>query len=246
MPSLTIAALPPVIFLIGGLGAGKTELACNLARQQAELHGPGRVHLLDVDIVNPYYRVRKLEKTLTAAGVTVVIPGERTRDSDIPALPVGIWGALERDDVRVVVDVGGDVVGLRPLARLRELANRRQAAVYFVANPLRPGTRTVDEMTNLYKVLSEYCTLEPTAVVANPHLQDETTPEVLAHGLAAVEAFAARVQRPLAFVAVDETLAPRVCQGAISDTRQVLAIHRYWRTAWTIGNEEATTSCPNG
>lgn len=250
MPSPTAPAarllaareLPQAVFLVGGLGAGKTELALNLARVQAEAFGPGKVHLLDVDIVNPYFRVRKVRDQLERAGVTVVMPGARVAESDIPALAVGIFGALERPELRVVVDVGGDVVGLRPLARLRELAAARAAAVWFVANPMRPGTRTVAEMQHLFAVLSEYSTLAPTAIVANPHLGGETTPEVFAAGLPPVREFARAVGLPLVAAMVDETLLPQLppCREAL------LPLHRYWRVAWTLGVREGDAPATAG
>ena len=60
----------PVTFLIGGTGAGKTELALNLSVWQATRHK--RSVLVDLDIVNPFFRVRKLRKDVEARGVEIV------------------------------------------------------------------------------------------------------------------------------------------------------------------------------
>ena len=42
--------------LVGNYGSGKTELAIAIARTQRAQEAEGRVALVDLDIVNPYFR----------------------------------------------------------------------------------------------------------------------------------------------------------------------------------------------
>ncbi|MFZ2961488.1 MAG: hypothetical protein WA705_31810 [Candidatus Ozemobacteraceae bacterium] len=226
---------PVLTFLIGGLGAGKTELALNLAILIAEQHGHGVSRLIDLDIVNPFFRVRKVAEEVERLGVKVVLPDERVRASDIPALSGEIWGALANTDQWVVCDVGGGEVGLRVLGRLREAAEQRPVRVFFVVNPFRPGYTHVAEIEKNFRFLQDYSALTVTHLVANPHLVGETTPELFRRGLEMVQEFAARVSLPVAFgMATPELIAAYGKPLPV----ETLPIRRFWRTPWRFGLEQ--------
>ncbi|HNV71935.1 MAG TPA: hypothetical protein PKO06_19680, partial [Candidatus Ozemobacteraceae bacterium] len=187
-----LAPTPTLTFLIGGLGAGKTELALNLALSYAEVHGSGRVHLVDLDVVNPYFRVRKVREELSRSGVHVVTPDAKVREGDLPALPAAAWGAFEAPQEWTVVDIGGGELGLRPLGRIREIARCRPGSVYFVVNPYRPGYRTLEEMEKNFRHLQALSALTVTHLVANPHLVHETTGDLFQRGLTQVQSLSER------------------------------------------------------
>ena len=64
--------------LVGNYGSGKTELAVAIARTQRAREPEGRIALVDLDIVNPYFRSAEQHALLEAEGHTVVSRG-RTR-----------------------------------------------------------------------------------------------------------------------------------------------------------------------
>ena len=64
--------------LVGNYGSGKTELAIAIARTQRAREPEGRIALVDLDIVNPYFRSAEQHALLEAEGHTVVSRG-RTR-----------------------------------------------------------------------------------------------------------------------------------------------------------------------
>ena len=64
--------------LVGNYGSGKTELAIAIARTQRARVPEGRIALVDLDIVNPYFRSAEQHALLEAEGHTVVSRG-RTR-----------------------------------------------------------------------------------------------------------------------------------------------------------------------
>lgn len=236
-----------VTFLIGGLGAGKTELALNLAIWNATQLGPGKSHLLDLDIVNPFFRVRRLRRALEAAGVVLVTPDPRVQNGDLPALPARVWAAFEQPGHPIVCDVGGGELGLRPLARLTGLAGRRPVQVLCVINPYRPGCQTVEQVVAAMRRYSELSALTITHLVANPHLAAETTPEVFEAGLARLRAVADQVRLPLAFAMMSDALAvaygdrlvpaatARAGGFATLDGLPVFVIRRFWEDPWHLG-----------
>lgn len=247
-----------VTFLIGGMGAGKTELALNLAIRRARRLGPGLSYLLDLDIVNPFFRVRHLRDALEREGVKLIAPDAQVTANDMPAIPGAALGILECPDTAVVCDVGGGEIGLRVLGRLAQQAAARKAETYFVINPYRPGFITSDQMRRSFDLLSELSALRVTHIVANPHLINETTPDIFNAGLEKVRNFAAVMDLPIAFSVAAPALLRHLPHTAGTpsdetptnlveyDGQPLLVLDRYWETPWIIGKEQEGATCPNG
>ena len=99
------------LVLTGNYGSGKTELALNLALQFAPQF---RTTLVDLDIVNPYFRSGEKAEEMRAAGVRMLMPTYAMTTVDIPALPAEIQSVFEVPSDRVIFDVGGDDTGHQP------------------------------------------------------------------------------------------------------------------------------------
>ena len=254
-----LAAGSPVTFLIGGLGAGKTELALNLAQWHRRRRGAGQVHLLDLDVVNPFFRVRKLRDELRTQGINVVAPIERVAASDIPALNPAIWGSLDTPDTAVIVDVGGGELGLRPLARVKDLAVKREANVLFVLNPLRPGFLTPDDMDRNLRKMTEISALSVTHLVANPHLTGETDRDIFLDGVARVQSCADRLGIAFGFAMCAASLIPELKADVIRaypdeagddpcfvrcGQTETFIISRFWDTPWIIEDPQRASLGP--
>ena len=94
----------PATFLIGGAGAGKTELALNLSVFKASRYGGSA--LIDLDIVNPFFRVRKLREEVEALGVKLSVPV--TASFTVICRPCRrCLGCPEAPGQAVVCDIGG-------------------------------------------------------------------------------------------------------------------------------------------
>ena len=76
--------------LVGNYGSGKTELAIAIARTQRAREPEGRIALVDLDIVNPYFRSAEQHALLEAEGIEVFMPSFAMSTVDIPALPAQI------------------------------------------------------------------------------------------------------------------------------------------------------------
>ena len=119
IPTSLMAALRPVTIVCGHYGTGKTNLTVNLA---LDLAAAGhKVTVIDLDIVNPYFRVSEQRELLEGQGVRLIAPvfAERGTSLDVPSLTGAIAPAI--DDVRegeyVLIDLGGDDVGSAAMGR---------------------------------------------------------------------------------------------------------------------------------
>src|SRR5512137_2513944 len=94
----------------GAFGTGKTEIAVNLALAlRAEQGEP--VTLVDLDIVNLYFRSRQKAYDLEARGIRVVSSVPGMENADLPALSPEIYSSFDRRDGPVVFDLGGRDLG---------------------------------------------------------------------------------------------------------------------------------------
>lgn len=189
--------------LVGNYGSGKTELAIAIARTQRAQEAEGRVALVDLDIVNPYFRSAEQHALLEAEGIEVFMPSFAMSTVDIPALPAQIQAVFEQPYAHVVIDVGGDDTGATALGRYAPYTHalRDEMNVLYVINPCRPFSSSVEDVTGLYRLIERQARLTPDHLVNNANLQEFTTPEVLLDGQALLEKASALLGRPVSMIA---------------------------------------------
>lgn len=169
------------VVLVGNYGSGKTELALNLALASAEQM---TTTLVDLDIVNPYFRSGEKADELKAAGVRVLMPTFAMSTVDIPALPAEIQSVFEQPSERVIFDVGGDDTGAAALGRYAPSFRRyrQDTTVCLVINAMRPLTQTAEDVVDLAQRIAARGRMDIDVIINNTNLADQTEPEMLAAG----------------------------------------------------------------
>lgn len=169
------------LVLTGNYGSGKTELALNLAMQFSEQE---QTTLVDLDIVNPYFRSGEKAEEMKAAGVRMLMPTYAMTTVDIPALPAEIQSVFEVPSDRVIFDVGGDDTGAAALGRYYPsfMARRAQTKMIFVINCMRPLTKQADEIIDLAERIQNRGRLKIDMLINNTNLADRTEPEMIENG----------------------------------------------------------------
>jgi len=198
----------PIVILVGHFGSGKSEIAVNLSLGFAA-RGE-RVTLVDLDVVKPYFRCRAAKDDVEAKGVRLVVPGGDRFYADLPIIVPEVKGALMGADGRggrVIVDAGGDDTGARALGSLVEAIDPARAETLFVVNTRRPFAESEKAIAAMLRDVEASARRSVTGLVANTHLIEETTAEVVREGIDAASALADATGIPLRFCAVLERLA---------------------------------------
>lgn len=169
------------VVLVGNYGSGKTELALNLALASAQQM---TTTLVDLDIVNPYFRSGEKADELKAAGVRVLMPTFAMSTVDIPALPAEIQSVFEQPSQRVIFDVGGDDTGAAALGRYAPSFRRyrEDTTVCLVINAMRPLTQTAEDVVDLAQRIAARGRMNIDVIINNTNLADQTEPDMLATG----------------------------------------------------------------
>ena len=169
------------LVLTGNYGSGKTEIALNLALESAKRM---KTTLVDLDIVNPYFRSGEKADDLRNAGVRILMPTYAMTTVDIPALPAEIQSVFEVPSDRVIFDVGGDDTGAAALGRYYPsfMAKRDRTKTILVINCMRPLTRQKEEILDLALRIQNRGRLKIDLLINNTNLADKTTPEMVEEG----------------------------------------------------------------
>ncbi len=192
----------PVLVIVGHFGSGKSEIALNLAFGMRER---GRdVSVVDLDVVKPYFRCRLAREELEARGITLIVPDEDRFYADLPIIVPQVRGALARTldaNARIIVDAGGADLGARALGSLSDVVDPARTDLLFVVNTRRPFAEDQAGLLTMLRGVEAAARLPVTGLVANTHLMEESTPEIVEDGLAATRELSAATGIPVRFCA---------------------------------------------
>ena len=197
-----------VSIITGHYGTGKTEFAVNLALQLAGLNH--QVMVADLDIVNPYFRSRERRDLLQEAGIRLISSSQACSDADVPALPAELLTILENRDITGVLDIGGDPVGARVLARFNDKIVPEDYQLIYVLNANRPEVRTPEAAIAYLRGIEATTILTCTGIVNNTHLCGETTAEEIRKGARLAETVSRETGIPVLCHVAEARFAPEL------------------------------------
>ena len=219
-----LLSLKPFTLVCGHYGCGKTNLSLNLAVDLAK--SGKQVSLVDLDIVNPYFRSSDYRRVAEGAGVRVIAPGYAGSTLDSPALPAEIFSVFESPG-HVIFDVGGDDVGATALGRFAPKIQKIDYELLYVVNKYRPNTAEAAGAEELLREIEAASRLKATGVVNNSHLMVFTEAETIRASLPYAEQTARELGLPLRF-----TTAPENVAAALGDVENLYPVKIYVKTPW--------------
>ena len=201
-----------ITVITGHYGSGKSTLAANIALSIA---GSGqRVTVVDMDIVNPYYRTSDLRQLFEAKGVGLLAPMYAGTNLDTPVLDYDITGIYDEGGY-LVIDMGGDDAGAYPLGKFSEFIreHKSEADILCTVNFRRGLTDTPEEALVNLREIENACRLEITGLAGTTNLSGETDEGVIMDGIRETRKLSVISGIPVKVTAVTNISA---CQGLIN------------------------------
>ncbi len=223
--------------LIGNYGSGKSELALNFAFKAA---GRGeRTELLDLDMVNTYFRLTERGKMTRMKEIRLVSPNYSCSGVETLSLPAEVASAFAMDWDTVVFDVGGDAVGSTALGRYHQdfmdmLDEGGELEVLNVVNTRRPLAGTVEKILHLQEDMQVHSRLKISGMINNTNLATATTEADLRDGYEIIKEVSERSGVPVLYTSgKKEFLDKFLAEG--HDIRYIgtpIAIDTYMQRDW--------------
>lgn len=209
--------------IIGHYGSGKTEFSVNYAIHLAKANR--RVALADLDIVNPYFRSREKEELLESYGIRVIASYIKGSGADLPSVTGDVLGPLQDKSYDLVLDVGGDSVGARTLARYKEYWDPKEYDMFCVVNANRPETATVEGVVNHIQSIEYTSGAKVTGLINNTHLLRYTTVEEVLKGQELCAKVSKVLNVPIKYISALQEVAekvPKDLEGTIMPIKMIM------------------------
>ena len=218
--------LTDLTIVTGHYGSGKTNLSVNLA---LDFKRQGKdVVLIDLDIVNPYFRSADFAGLMERSGIQLLAPLYANTNLDIPALTPQISAAFSQQGKTLVVDVGGDDSGAIALGRYAPAIQARDYRLLYVIHAYRYLRDGLDDTVSLLREIEAVSRLKAYGLVNNSNLGSETSPQDVLDSLPYAANCAAQCGVPLLAHAVRRETAEAL-EGRLPD---VYPVDVYVRAPW--------------
>lgn len=168
------------IIICGHYGTGKTNYSLNLAKKAVE--SGEKVTLVDLDLVNPYFRSSDYGRILEKQGVRLIAPSYANTNVDVPTVPAEVFGVFDTEGT-VIIDVGGDDVGSTVLGRFHEQLKNVNYEMRYVINRYRSMTTEAEEAVQILREIETVSRCHATSIVNNSHLKQDTTIKTITDSL---------------------------------------------------------------
>ena len=186
-----------IYITVGHYGSGKTEFSVNYALELKKTYE--NVILVDLDIVNPYFRSNDARSLLESHGITLIAPDYAGTNVDIPVLPAEIMRIFNEKDAKIILDVGGDDDGAIALGRYKHFFDKADYEMSLVVNTKRPLSSTVSEIIEMKENIEAASRLKVSNIIADTNIADETTKEIIENGYEITKEAAQKLNLPIKY-----------------------------------------------
>jgi len=193
---------------VGHFGSGKTEVAANFALELKRY--TEKVNIIDMDIVNPFFRAVDLKSYLNSQGISVIASQYAGTNLEMPSIPQNIPLILNDPNSKTILDIGGDDLGARILGSYREYILDQEYRMFGVVNVRRPRTDTVQKIKSMIEQIEKTSKIKINALINNTNLANETTVEDIVQGYKVLQKVSNELNIPIAFSCINKELLSEV------------------------------------
>ena len=219
-----------MVIYTGSFGSGKTELVINQSIVIKQKSKKDKVIIVDLDIVNPYFRSREKKEELERIGIKVIAPPGKFAMADLPLISPEIKGTLEASKRVLLLDVGGDDVGAKAISGFYQVLKGINYQLNMVINPYRPFTKNLNEMWHMLKSIEISSRLKVNGLISNPNLGSRTTTSVIIKGHYLVKEFSEQVNIPIRYLVLDGKFYKKIANTQLQE--KLYPIKRYMLLPW--------------
>lgn len=163
----------------GHFGSGKTEVALNFAERSVQKN---KTAVVDMDIVNPYFRTAEHKEMLKKQGIEVICSDFAASNVDIPILVPEVTKVFYDRELICIFDVGGDEDGAYALGVYKRFFENQDYKLHFVVNTRRPLTQNAEDILEMMCKIEDASRLKITDIVNNTNIGEETDYNILMSG----------------------------------------------------------------
>ncbi len=213
---------------VGSFGSGKTEIAINYSIYCRKSHA--KVAIVDLDIVNPYFRTREVKNALNLKGVKVVAPEGKLTYADLPLISPEIKGLIQNSDYHLILDVGGDDIGTVVLGNFRYFIKDLDYEMLLVVNSYRPFTQNVPQIKQMAQEIENSSRLKISGIISNPNLSRQTDEKIIKQGHILIKQASQKLNLPIKFICIDERFSQKIKQENFEES--IFYIKRFMHLPW--------------
>ncbi len=185
--------------IVGHYGSGKSEFSVNFAKKLKNENK--EVCLADLDIINTYFRSRESRTELTDLGIEVVSDTlNSVKGLDMPYLSPAIKGQIVHNKNNLILDCGGDEVGVRVLQQFYEDIIKRDYEMYMIVNVYRPETSQVTQIIDMKNKLENENGLSVTGYINNSNFIRQTSVDDIVYADKILKEVSELTQVPILYV----------------------------------------------
>ena len=189
-----------ITIISGHYGSGKSEISANLAIQKKI------DYLVDLDIINPYFRTRSLDKLFEKNNIHLVESTVKGMlGSDLPYVSGEGVIPFVNPDITAIYDLGGTENGVRVLIQfLDRVKDINEIDFLCTVNIFRPETSDVKSILQTISMYEAVTQLKITGLINNTNLIKETTEEDIIRGEEILKEVSKKLNIPILYTVVEE------------------------------------------
>jgi len=211
----------------GNFGSGKTEVSLNYAlhlRKDRE-----KVVIVDLDVINPYFRSREKEQLMEEQGIEVIYP-KKLKYADLPIITADLKRLLHNEEYYGVIDVGGDKEGATVLGSIADSVQAAKYELNLVVNTKRPFTSNAEGIIKMKDQIEFAAKMNVDNLICNINLGQDTQLGDLKEGYPIVKKAADKMNIPIKFISVREDL--KESSLKLNYEEEIFTIKRFLKNPW--------------